>query len=123
MLLMVTITFLLFYALLIFYYFYHWLHIREYSSTNNGKIFTSILIAARNEEKNIANLLNALLQQNYSSDFFEIIIVDDYSTDKTAEVVKGFSNQHIHLIQPNAEAAVSSKKKAIEAGLQKAKGD
>jgi cellulose synthase/poly-beta-1,6-N-acetylglucosamine synthase-like glycosyltransferase len=122
MLLILTTACLLFYALLILYYFYHWLHVKHFRNTG-GRLFTSVVVAARNEETNIANLLNALLRQTYSSEFFEIIIIDDYSTDGTAEVVKGFLNHRIHLIQPGTTTEQSSKKKAIEAGIQKAKGD
>jgi cellulose synthase/poly-beta-1,6-N-acetylglucosamine synthase-like glycosyltransferase len=123
MLLILTTACLLLYTLLIFYYFYHWLHVKEFRNTGDGKLFTSVVVAARNEETNIANLLNALLQQTYSSDFFEIIIIDDYSTDGTVEAAKGFLNHRVHLIQPGTTAEQSSKKKAIEAGIQKAKGD
>src|SRR5215213_7614268 len=116
MLLMLTTAFLLLYALLIFYYFYHWLHVKNFSVSDEGNIFISVVVAARNEEKNIAALIKALQQQTYSPDLFEIIIVDDHSTDRTAEIVQGFSNDHIHLIQPT-DATQSSKKKAIEAGV------
>lgn len=123
MLLIFTTSFLLLYGFLIFYYFYYWLHVKEFKPIESNKFFTSVIVAARNEEKNITSLLNALHQQTYSPDFFEVIIVDDYSTDKTAEIVKNFSNNRIHLIHPNTDAAQSSKKKAIEAGVQKAKGE
>ena len=123
MLLILATGFLLLYTLLIFYYFHHWLHLKEFESIGNGDVFISVVVAARNEEKNITGLLNALQQQTYSTDFFEVIIVDDYSTDKTSEIIKPYLNDHLHLIQPNVTAGQSSKKKAIEAGIQKAKGE
>jgi cellulose synthase/poly-beta-1,6-N-acetylglucosamine synthase-like glycosyltransferase len=122
MLLILVTVFVLFYALLIFYYFYHWLHIKEFSGSSDQKVFISVVVAARNEAKNISNLLNGLVQQTYSSDFFEVIVVDDYSTDNTAEIVKPFLNDRIRLIQPDTESAQSSKKRAIEAGVKAAKG-
>lgn len=45
----------------------------------------SVLIPARNEENNIANLLNNLQSQEYEN--IEIIVFNDLSTDKTEEVV------------------------------------
>jgi glycosyltransferase involved in cell wall biosynthesis len=49
----------------------------------------SVLIPARNEEENIANLLNDLRLQAYQN--IEVLVFDDESTDKTTEIVKRFS--------------------------------
>src|SRR4030043_1322671 len=46
----------------------------------------SILIPARNEERNINRCLRSLTRQDYPN--FEIIVLDDHSSDKTWEVVK-----------------------------------
>lgn len=51
----------------------------------------SLLVPARDEEQNISNCLAGLLNQNYSN--FEILVLDDHSTDRTAEIVKTFSNK------------------------------
>ncbi len=48
--------------------------------------FVSVLIPARNEEKNISNLLSDLFAQDYRN--FEIIVLDDNSTDNTAQIIK-----------------------------------
>jgi chlorobactene glucosyltransferase len=45
----------------------------------------SVLIPARNEEKNIANCLASVLQQDYPN--FEVLVIDDNSTDRTYEIV------------------------------------
>ncbi len=45
--------------------------------------FVSILIPARNEEKNIEKVIESILKQNYPS--FELIILNDNSTDRTYE--------------------------------------
>src|SRR5215216_6048728 len=123
MLLIITAAFLLNYGFLIFYYFYYWLHAKEFTLRNNPAVFTSVVVPARNEEENIGHLLKALEEQTYPKEFFEVIIVDDYSTDKTQAAVQLFLNERIHLIQPNADSNQSSKKKALEAGIQKAKGE
>ncbi len=46
----------------------------------------SVLIPARNEEKNIGRCLNSVLNQDYPN--FEVLVLDDNSTDRTAEIVK-----------------------------------
>jgi cellulose synthase/poly-beta-1,6-N-acetylglucosamine synthase-like glycosyltransferase len=69
----------------------------------NPKInqLVSVLIPARNEEKNIGNLLTGLQIQDYKN--IEIIVFNDQSTDKTAGIVKGFADgdKRIRLIESN----------------------
>ena len=59
----------------------------------------SVCIPARNEEHNIGNVLRSLLKSSFP--VAEIIVVDDHSTDKTADVVSGLAtqDQRIRLIQ------------------------
>ena len=49
----------------------------------------SVLIPARNEEENIETCLKSLQKQDYSN--FEILVLDDNSTDRTAELVEGMA--------------------------------
>ncbi len=48
----------------------------------------SVIVPARNEEKNIANCLVHLFKQNYKN--FEIVVVDDRSTDRTPHLLENF---------------------------------
>jgi glycosyltransferase involved in cell wall biosynthesis len=57
----------------------------------------SIIVPAYNAEKYIADAIGSVLRQTYP--YFELIIVDDASTDRTAEVVQSFSDQRIKLIR------------------------
>lgn len=60
----------------------------------------SIIIPTFNEEKHIKECLESLLKQDYSE--FEIIVVDDGSTDKTREILQNFSQkQQIILLKQN----------------------
>ena len=52
----------------------------------------SIILPARNEEKHIRYCINSLLRQDYSD--FELILVNDESTDKTLEIMKEFENSY-----------------------------
>ncbi|MFB0566165.1 MAG: glycosyltransferase family 2 protein [Candidatus Aminicenantaceae bacterium] len=49
----------------------------------------SVLIPARNEEKNIEKCVRSILKQNYPN--IEIIVLDDHSTDQTFTIVKKIS--------------------------------
>jgi len=49
----------------------------------------SVLIPARDEEMNIGHLLTTLIQETYPH--LEILVLDDESTDKTAEIIHGFT--------------------------------
>jgi glycosyltransferase involved in cell wall biosynthesis len=54
-------------------------------SSNQSEKLVSILIPARNEENNIGNILDDLRNQRYQN--IEIIVFNDQSEDKTAEIV------------------------------------
>ena len=81
----------------------------------------SLIIPARNEEKNILHILRDLENQDYPIDKFEIIVVDDASTDKTAALVlelKQSSRLQLKLIQLNDDEGLNIyKKRAIEKGI------
>jgi cellulose synthase/poly-beta-1,6-N-acetylglucosamine synthase-like glycosyltransferase len=50
----------------------------------------SVVVPARNEEARIGACLDSLLRQDYPRDAYEVIVVDDASTDRTAEVAADF---------------------------------
>ncbi|MDY6914916.1 MAG: glycosyltransferase [Candidatus Cloacimonadota bacterium] len=86
----------------------------------------SVVIAARNEEKNIAFLLTALANQTYSEKLYEVIIVNDASTDKTEQIVQQFTKKwnNFSLINiTKREGIRSPKKNALQLGISSAKGE
>ncbi len=86
--------------------------------------FVSVVVAARNEEENMATLLKSLLAQDYPHHRYEIIIVNDQSTDRTAEVVKKFSDARIRLLMTeNRDRVPSPKKNAVNLGIRRAEGE
>ncbi len=91
------------------------------SVETDSEITISVIVAARNEEKRIANLLSSLISQSYPSSLFEIIVVNDHSTDFTEKIVQQFST--VKLISLNEPVLNSYKKKAIEVGIAAATGN
>lgn len=56
-------------------------------------IFFSVIIPAYNSESTIAKCINSVLRQSFT--FFELIVIDDGSTDKTNEIIKTFADKRI----------------------------
>ncbi len=72
---------------------------RLFSTRLNTDEKVSVLIPARDEEKNIEQLLSLLRQ--IETPFLEIIVCDDHSTDRTREIVTQFASldNRIRLIE------------------------
>jgi len=110
------------YTWLICYYWRGWEDLNLFEPvSSNAKIKFSIIVPARNEEANIARLLTALQQQNYPKENYEVIVINDNSTDNTAGVVSGFS--FVKLLHLPASVRSAHKKKAIELGIVNATND
>jgi cellulose synthase/poly-beta-1,6-N-acetylglucosamine synthase-like glycosyltransferase len=60
----------------------------------------TVLVAAHNEEKVIANILNALMAVKYPTDKLLIIPVNDRSTDRTREIIDEFAQRFPSRIRP-----------------------
>jgi biofilm PGA synthesis N-glycosyltransferase PgaC len=117
-----VIALFILYSWLIIYYWLAWRSMPGYLASNSlQKTRISVIIPARNEEKNIGELLQALQEQTYPKELFEVIVVDDHSTDATAAVVQQFST--VTLIQLKEDNINSYKKKALETGIAAATGE
>ncbi|WP_229393480.1 glycosyltransferase family 2 protein [Methanosarcina sp. DH1] len=77
----------------------------------------SVVIPLYNKEPHIKRAIDSILTQKIQD--FEIIIVDDGSTDKSAEVVKGFTDPRIRLIQQENMGVSAARNR----GIKEAKAD
>jgi len=83
-----------------------------------GAVEVSVIVPARDEEANLANCLESLLGQQGPS--YEVIVVDDHSTDRTREIAQGFA---VHLVQAESlPAGWSGKCNACWTGAKVATG-
>ena len=107
----------IFYTAVIMFYYRGWRVMKDFhiSATTLPSAKFSVIIPARNEENNIAALLDSLLAQNYPTELFEIIVVDDHSTDRTAAIVRQY--KQVQLLRLQEDGINSFKKKAIETGI------
>ena len=83
---------------------------------DDGCLF-SVIIPLYNKEKCIARTINSVLSQSYTN--FEIVIVDDGSTDNSAAIVKTITDSRIRLFQKENGGVSSARNYGIEKALGK----
>ncbi|MFV8373954.1 glycosyltransferase [Flavobacterium sp. LB1P62] len=86
------------------------------------RIPISVIVCAKNEEENVANYIPLLAEQNYPD--FEIVLIDDASSDNTLAVFEEFEKQYsnVRLVKvKNNEAFWGNKKYALTLGIKAAK--
>lgn len=93
-------------------------------SYNNNFPPISVIVCARNESINLEAYLPLLLQQDYPE--YEVIVVNDRSTDDTEEILKLLSYKYPHLkttFIPDRARFIDSKKMAVTLGIKSASND
>ena len=82
--------------------------------------FISVVVAARNEEVQIADCLSGLAIQDYPD--YEVVVVDDGSTDSTAALIAGWveKDPRFKIVQLSGSG---SKKAALTAAIKEATGE
>jgi glycosyltransferase involved in cell wall biosynthesis len=94
------------------------------AQTNPKKISISVIVCAKNEGENVAKYIPLLAEQNYPD--FEIILIDDASSDNTLDIFEEFEKQYsnIRLVKvKNNEAFWGNKKYALTLGIKASKKD
>lgn len=82
----------------------------------------SVIIAARNEEGNIAGCLNSIVLQDYPKELFEVIVVNDQSEDKTGEIINHFISSDTINLKQLVTTGDGGKKAALGMALEKSTG-
>ena len=89
----------------------------------------SIIIPARDEQDFIGKCVQDILTQEYPASLFEVIVIDDHSTDATAAIIRQLQQQYPNLQlvelakEMKGQQLNSYKKKAIETAIGKCQGD
>ena len=134
----IAFSILVIYALIILFFSYGWEKLKPYIQSDLYKVVpVSIIVACRNEEKNILRNLECLAYQSYPKEKTEIIIVNDHSTDNTRNIILRFIKDfpHIKLLDlPDtmkgktclpclAGRQATGKKEALAFGIKNSKSD
>lgn len=83
--------------------------------------FVSIIIPCRNEEKHLPACLNSLIQQDYSKEKLEILVVDGKSEDKTKGIVEDYIKKYPYIrLFENPQKFTPH---ALNLGIKNAKGE
>jgi len=84
----------------------------------------SVIICAKNEEQNLSACLESLLKQEYPD--YELIVVNDNSTDNTLEILNKFNKKYSHLRVKTLESKDNNyigKRYALLNGVEMARND
>ncbi len=89
--------------------------------TIHGQPAVSVIVPARNEESCLGACLQSLLSQ--SGVAFEIIVVNDHSTDRTREIARSFFDQGVRVIEAETlPPGWTGKNNALVTGSKQARG-
>lgn len=126
---MLTITFYLFIAVVAIQLLYYVVVFGKFAfakaqKSTPKKIPVSVIVCAKNEEEKVALFIPLLAEQDYPD--FEIILIDDASSDTTLDLFEAFEKQYtnVRLVKVvNNEAFWGNKKFALTLGIKAATKD
>lgn len=98
--------------------------LKQSINTNEPQPPVSIIVYAKNESENLRRFLPVLLEQQYP--VYEVIVVNDGSTDESDEILKTFEGKYKHLYHtyiPEDVKYLSRKKLSLTVGIKAAKHD
>jgi poly-beta-1,6-N-acetyl-D-glucosamine synthase len=122
--LFVSCFFLICYVLFIFLCSAGWVRKKIFfSADKHPKLKISVIVPFRNEEKNLELILNNLADQNYPSENYEVIAVNDHSVDGYENVLEQFEKSFGNFKLLSLPGNVAGKKQALHYAIQHAIND
>jgi glycosyltransferase involved in cell wall biosynthesis len=100
---------------------------KENEGVKESVLPVSIIICAKNEAGNLTQFLPSILQQDYPEHLFEVIVVNDQSTDHSAEILNELALKYPKLkivsISSDVTKTLPGKKYALAQGIKAANYD
>ncbi len=90
---------------------------------NKVDILISVIVSVRNEENSIIKLINNLKKQTLNNSCYEVIIINDSSTDRTEYIIGEEIKKTEHFSFYNLSEGKKGKKEAIFFGISQSKGE
>ncbi len=92
---------------------------------SSANLSVSVIIAARNEESNLYDCLESVTNQTYPLSLYEIIVIDDGSTDGTETIYNDFIKRYSNIksIRVKNDTIIRGKANALAQGIEAAKGE
>ena len=106
------------YSLIILTFTFGWIKIKPFKfNQRSSKIPVSIVIPFRNEAENVLNIIHDIKNQTYAKDDFELILVNDHSTDNSVELILTQDLDEIMVKLLNLDIN-EGKKAALQLGIE-----
>jgi poly-beta-1,6-N-acetyl-D-glucosamine synthase len=117
--------FLLFlYVLFVIYLFFNWLKIEIFHFKKSNSVCLSLIIPVKNKAESLPFLFQSILRQNLDKNRFEVIFIDDHSSDLSKILVENFLEVNSNAFQLNLiSASNNGKKNAILEGIKLSKNN
>jgi cellulose synthase/poly-beta-1,6-N-acetylglucosamine synthase-like glycosyltransferase len=93
---------------------------------NNYSPTVTVIVAAKNEEENIAGCIESLLKLDYPNELLEIMLVNDHSTDRTKEIMMKYVNANTvlkYIETGESIGKLKGKTNALAVSIKQAKGE
>ena len=92
------------YIAYVLYFIIGWLRTSTKTDFSPNRFPTvSVIIPVRNEEKHIEKLLRSIQAQTYPADKFDVIVIDDYSTDNTVSIIHSLNIPNVKVVPLKVE--------------------
>ena len=97
---------------------------RKVHEESSGKLpFVSIVIPARDEETVVGRCLESVVKLDYPKELFEVVVVEDGSTDSTVSICEGFEKDYPDLVRLVRNPVSRGKPAALNYALRFVQGD
>ncbi|MFT7034220.1 MAG: biofilm PGA synthesis N-glycosyltransferase PgaC [Cyclobacteriaceae bacterium] len=123
----ISTAFMLVYSTFILVIIWSWNSIKKSSNDKfrfeKNIVNITVLVPVRNEAENIEVLIRSIYKVAYDESRYEVIVINDHSTDNTRDIVTNLAKEYDQLKIIDQKIGISGKKKAIELGVSFASGE